>query len=438
MGLSEVALMPSEPIMITDHRSTDYPSFTGSNHMRFVVAQRGARRNYAVPLQIQEAGMLEMFYTDLAGNAGWGRVLSRAATSLGVAGRFRNLLNRKIPDGVREKTRTFIIPEVQLGIRKLFGRSDPVSQFKYSAEHSRQIGESAARAGFRNADTLLVMLNEFGPLIRSAKDRGLTVVSDVYVQISTERILAEEQAAYPDWSDPLPDYTRMREQSREDNVLFSHVDFYLCPSEAVQRDLIENWGVASECTLLVPFGCDPAWMEIEQKTNPGRILFVGTAGIGKGIHYLAMAAEILSSRGLKYDFRVAGDVDEKVRNHPLSRNLNFLGRIPRVQIHQEFQTADVLVLPSLAEGSAGVTYEALGAGVPQVVTRAAGSVARDGIDGFVVPERDPERLADAIGSIVEDRTLRDGMALASRERAKTHTWAHYRARLTAALRSAEE
>ena len=53
--------------------------------------------------------------------------------------------------------------------------------------------------------------------------------------------------------------------------------------------------------------------------------------------------------------------------------------------------ADVFAFPSLFEGSAVVTYEALACGLPSVVTPESGSVARDGVDGFVVPSGDASR-----------------------------------------------
>jgi glycosyltransferase involved in cell wall biosynthesis len=93
------------------------------------------------------------------------------------------------------------------------------------------------------------------------------------------------------------------------------------------------------------------------------------------------------------------------------------------------------VLPSLAEASAEVTYEALACGIPVVTTREAGSVVRDGIEGRVVPSRDPHALADAISEILEDRQKRERMATAARERARKYTWEHYGNRLVNALKS---
>ena len=57
-------------------------------------------------------------------------------------------------------------------------------------------------------------------------------------------------------------------------------------------------------------------------------------------------------------------------------------------------SADVFVFPSLFEGSAVVTYEALACGLPSIVTPSAGSVVRDGIEGFLVPESNVLALAE--------------------------------------------
>jgi len=52
-----------------------------------------------------------------------------------------------------------------------------------------------------------------------------------------------------------------------------------------------------------------------------------------------------------------------------------------------------------------------------------------------VPERDPETLAAAIEQLVEDRALRDRMAVAARERAQDYTWERYGERLLMTLKT---
>jgi len=95
----------------------------------------------------------------------------------------------------------------------------------------------------------------------------------------------------------------------------------------------------------------------------------------------------------------------------------------------------VFVMPSLSETGPQVNYEALACGVPVITTPEARAVVRDGIEGRVVPARDPETLANAIAEIIEDREKRDRMARASRERARDFTWGRYGERLVSALKS---
>ena len=218
-----------------------------------------------------------------------------------------------------------------------------------------------------------------------------------------------------------------------ENVLLTCSDFFVCPSQVVRDDLTGNWGVEPSRTAVVPYGVNPQWLDILPRPIRARILFAGTAELRKGIHYLGMAAEQLKSRGYDYDFRVAGNVTNRIAERTENRRLTFLGRVPRERMHQEFEQADIFVLPSLAEGSAEATYEALASGLPVVTTASAGSVVRHGVDGLIVPERDATALADAIVQIVEDRALRERMSVAARERAEDYTWDRYGVRLIAAL-----
>lgn len=401
--------------------------------MRFLVIQRGARRGYAIPKLLAEAGMLERFYTDLAGNRGAGRLLTLGRFLPGGKQRLDRLAKRSLPSGIAPQSLTFAGPAFRHAMRQRLGLPGPEADFARLVALTADWSRAMIHRGFGQATHVYSMLNEAGSVIDEARRRGLTVVSEVYILLSTERIVAAEQRHFPEWEPGTPDYDALRARFLPGDIYPRDIDLCICPSEAVRDDLISNWGVDHGKTALVPYGMDPRWLDLEPRPERGRILFVGTADLRKGIHYLAAAANRLLAAGRKYEFRVAGNVTDTVRRHPECRNLTFLGRVPRDRIHEEFQRADLFVLPSLAEGSAEVTYEALAAGVPQVVTPATGSVARDRIEGRVVPERDPEALAAAIEASIEDRSWRDAAGAASRERAREYTWEEYGERLIEAL-----
>ena len=402
--------------------------------MKFIVAQVGARRGYAVPAILEKAGMLDRFYTDITGDIGLGAVFSAAAVLPLVGNSARRLAARRLPFNIRAKTTTF--PGISLvhALREAMVARDPAAACREGVRFSNALGMAMMRCGFGSATHMYSMLGECGPLFAEGKRRGLVTVSEIYVPLSTERILTEERKKFLGWEFNVPDYAAVCRGFEVEHRLSMDAELAICPSKWVRDDLVQNFGLPSERAAVVPYGVNPELFSVRNEPVRGRILFAGTADLRKGIHYFAAAAEKLFVRRMRCEFRVAGNVERSVANQEQCRHLKFLGRVPRVRIRGEFAVADVLVLPSLAEGSAETTYEALACGVPVVTTLEAGSVVRDGIDGRIVPSRDPEALANAIAEIVEDRQKRERMSRAARDRAHDYTWERYGERLLAALR----
>lgn len=83
--------------------------------------------------------------------------------------------------------------------------------------------------------------------------------------------------------------------------------------------------------------------------------------------------------------------------------------------------ADIFVLPSLYEAFPRAVIEAMGSGLPVIVTDAGGcpEAVEEGLSGFVVPAGDPEALAGRILQLGKDRELRHRMGDRGRQRAKT-------------------
>jgi glycosyltransferase involved in cell wall biosynthesis len=403
--------------------------------MRFIVAHTGARRGYAVPVILRRAGLLERFYTDVCANAGLGKLVCATGRLIGNPPAIQRLGSRRLPPELVSKTRTFWQPNISYFLRSLTAGADAAELYRANLQWQCRLGERMAAEGFGNATWLHSFLDEFPTLIFAAKRAGLRIVSELYILLSTDRILSDERSQFPGWEPDLPDYDNIIQQVLGKRPLFHCTDCVLCPSEVVREDAIANFGFRREQTALVPYGVHDRWFTVRNQPIRGRVLFAGTAELRKGIHYLGFAADRLFARNFRGEFRIAGNAPASVRSQKACRHLNFLGRTSREKMAEEFACADIVVLPSLAEGSASVIYEALAAGVPIVTTPEAGSVVRDGIEGRIVPSRDPDALANAITEIVEDRQRRERMAHAARERAQEFTWEHYDERLVGALKN---
>ena len=91
------------------------------------------------------------------------------------------------------------------------------------------------------------------------------------------------------------------------------------------------------------------------------------------------------------------------------------------------QLHDALVLPSIVEGRALVQQEALSCGLPIIVTPNAGGedLVVEGITGYLVPIQSPEKIAEAISSMLANRKNRDEIKKLCQKKARKYTWANY-------------
>ncbi len=88
------------------------------------------------------------------------------------------------------------------------------------------------------------------------------------------------------------------------------------------------------------------------------------------------------------------------------------------------------IFPSQWEGSAKVTYEAAACGLPQITTREAGDVVRNGVEGIIVKPGDVNAVATALEHLYRHPEIVEEMSNAARRRVvENFTWDHFRTRL---------
>jgi len=200
-------------------------------------------------------------------------------------------------------------------------------------------------------------------------------------------------------------------------------DYVLIPSDFVRNSFIAE-GVPAAKLIQSAFGvdCSRFTPAATSKARPFRAVFVGQVGIRKGIPYLLEAWKRLGWRDAELWLvgRVLPEIKEVLKTYadlPGVRTVGFLGAPAAA-----YQQADIFVFPSIEEGSALVTYEAMACGLPVVTTPNAGSVVRDSIEGFIVPIRDPDALAERMEQLRANPRLRQEMGRAARARAEQFTW----------------
>lgn len=207
---------------------------------------------------------------------------------------------------------------------------------------------------------------------------------------------------------------------------YLEADSIFCPSEFV-KGTFEDQGFAPRKLERFRYGydesaCYPSNGSAANK--PGlTVLFAAGCAPRKGLHY-ALEAWLKSSACKDGKFLVVGEFipgyAEKLASylsHPSVSLLGFRKDLPDVM-----RSSDVMVLPSIEEGSALVTYDARGAGCVLLVSDSTGAICEHGKNALVHKTRDVETLAKHFSQLHEDRSLLAKLRAASLETAGELTW----------------
>jgi glycosyltransferase involved in cell wall biosynthesis len=200
---------------------------------------------------------------------------------------------------------------------------------------------------------------------------------------------------------------------------------------AITKSLLEEARAAApdldgRRILLGRIGVDTArWVPDGRRSKSpiGRIVSVSRLVPTKGQETLLAAVSKLAREGMKVELKLIGDGPQRqdLENLTLKLGLQgvvtFLGSLAEHEIIEHLKEADLFVLASHAEPLGVVYMEAMSMEVPTIGTRAGGvgEIIADGVDGLLVPPKDPDALAEAIRKVLSDPALGARLGTAGRK-----------------------
>jgi len=195
-------------------------------------------------------------------------------------------------------------------------------------------------------------------------------------------------------------------------------------------------GFPEEKLFYLPRGVDVERFKPGKSPDTFRAIFAGALIKRKGIQHVLEAWHRLNLSNA--ELWLVGFVHDEAK--PFLKefwrdNIRVVGfaRDPENYLNQ----ATIHIFPSQWEGSAKVTYEAAACGLPQITTREAGDVVRNGIEGIIVKPGDVDAIATALEHLYRHPEIVKEMGTAGRARVvENFTWDHFRTRLLDAYSTA--
>jgi starch synthase len=218
---------------------------------------------------------------------------------------------------------------------------------------------------------------------------------------------------------------------------YALADAILCPSQFVKKSFEEK-GIPSERILVVPYGVSlqPPAAAVARDPKIFRVLYVGQIDVRKGLRYLFEAFNALRHPHKELCIVGPRTLQSGIEDVATPDNTHFLGILKGEELARAYREASVFVLPTIEEGLALVMGEALSFGVPVIATTNSGGadLFHEGEEGFLVPIRSPEAIAEKLQLLADDPALRKKMSAAALSLARSRQgWECTGKKLVAAL-----
>ena len=265
---------------------------------------------------------------------------------------------------------------------------------------------------------------------RQRGDRTIALNYPVAHHRQRRRVRLEEIEREPGFAVTWPDFNDWPDghEERLDQEI-DLADVVLVGSTYVS-DSFEAEGVDRAKLRVVPYGVDLqvfAPGPVRNKTDAFNVIYTGQLTQRKGLSYLLRGYQKFARRGTRLTLvgSVVGDFAPLLPFAPL---FNHVAHQTRPALAAMYRDADVFVLPTLIEGMPLVVLEAMACGLPVIVTaNGPADIVRDGIDGFVIPERDADAICDRLDRLHRQPELRAEMGRRAAMRAREFGWDTYAA-----------
>jgi len=267
---------------------------------------------------------------------------------------------------------------------------------------------------------LIKRIRLFNPNIIHLQDLGHPWLALAYPFLSKYPIVSTIH-------DPEPHFGDNMNKGRlfEDAFRMRIPDSFIVHGNQVKQQLHNLTGLSNQKINVIPFGGFPLKKsEDEFKIDeiPNTVLFFGRIWPYKGIEYLIKAEPLIRKQipGIRIVIAGSGDNIDKYTSL-IDREESFVihnYHIPNNEVLRLFQEASLVVVPYIEATQSSIPPLAFQFGKPVIVTDVGSltDMVDNGKQGFVVPPKDEQSLADAIIKILKDNSLRVEMGIQGKKK----------------------
>lgn len=313
---------------------------------------------------------------------------------------------------------------------------------RWTTELYKSVREAVANAACRHVpgtDCVVAYEGFALPAFEASKAQGASAAVLNYPVAhhrQRRRVRLEENEREPEFAVTWPDFDdwpagheeRLDEEIRQaDGVLVG---------STYAGDSFVAEGIDPAKIRMIPYGVDlqiftPGPPRV--KPDGFGVIYAGQLTQRKGISYLLRGYQKFARTDTR--LTMVGSLvggDQPLR--PYAHLFEHVAHQTRPALAEMYRASDVFVLPTLVEGMGLVVLEAMACGLPVIVTaNGPGDIVRDGVDGFVIPERDEDAVCNRLDHLYRHPELRVEMGRQAAQRAREFAWGAYTGKVSQVL-----
>jgi glycosyltransferase involved in cell wall biosynthesis len=210
---------------------------------------------------------------------------------------------------------------------------------------------------------------------------------------------------------------------RIESKLFDISDKITSVASSVSQELGE-YGLDPNAVEVIGNGVDEKlFYPVQRKNQEKYILYTGRLSYRKGLFDFIECGIRICSRYPEINFKLTGKgplsdkLEKIVHESGYEDRFEFLGHVEKSKLIELYQNATVFILPSHYEGLPTTLLEAMSCGLPIVATAVSGNldVLKSKKNGILVPIKSPDKMAEAVSSLLDDENLRTELGVAARK-----------------------
>lgn len=264
---------------------------------------------------------------------------------------------------------------------------------------------------------------------RQMGKKTILIRSSAHIE-TQDKLLCEEFARInQEFSIPRQEITKELQE-------YALADYINLPSSFAMKTFLEK-GFDPQKLFLNPLGVDfETFKQVESKVttdnNEFKVVFLGSLMLRKGVKYLIEAVHILAKAHKFPKVLFVGGISKEITallsTLDLPPNCHFLGHIPQQDLKNTLSACQLGVVPSIEDGFAQVIPQLLAMNIPVITTPHTGGpeMIRDGYNGYLVPIRNAQRIAECIEHLMDHPAQLQEMSQQARPSvSQGFTWTDY-------------